>query len=59
MVDPLTVIGAVASVSSIVDLLGKTVSTLQTLHSRWKGADFAFINLIAQLIALKAALSRL
>jgi guanine nucleotide-binding protein G(i) subunit alpha len=59
MADPLTIIGAAASVSSIVDLLGKTVSTLNTLHSRWKEADFTFINLIAQLIALKAALSKL
>ncbi|OBT69586.1 hypothetical protein VE03_00846 [Pseudogymnoascus sp. 23342-1-I1] len=59
MVDPLTILGAAASISSIVDLLGKTVSTLQTLHSRWKEADFTFINLIAQLIALKAALSKL
>lgn len=59
MVDPLTIIGAAASVASIVDLLGKTVNTLHTLHSRWKEADFTIINLTAQLIALKAALSRL
>ena len=59
MADPLTIIGAAASVSSIVDLLGKTASTLRTLHSRWKEADFTFINLLAQLIALKAALSKL
>lgn len=59
MADPLTIIGAAASVSSIVDLLGKTVSTLRALHSRWKEADFTFISLIAQLIALKAALSKL
>lgn len=45
--------------ASIVELLGKTVSTLHTLHSRWKEADFTFINLIAQLTALKAALSKL
>jgi len=59
MADPLTIIGAAASVASIVELLGKTVSALHTLHSRWKEADFTFINLIAQLTALKAALSKL
>jgi len=59
MADPLTIIGAAASVANIVELLGKTVSTLHTLLSRWKEADFTFINLIAQLTALKAALSKL
>jgi guanine nucleotide-binding protein G(i) subunit alpha len=59
MADPLTIIGAASSVASIVELLGKTVSVLHTLHSRWKEADFTFINLIAQLTALKAALSKL
>ncbi|OBT78646.1 hypothetical protein VF21_02237 [Pseudogymnoascus sp. 05NY08] len=59
MVDPLTIIGAAASIASIVDLLGKTVGTLHTLRSRWKEADFTFVNLVAQLIALKSALSKL
>ncbi|RDL42542.1 Uncharacterized protein BP5553_02521 [Venustampulla echinocandica] len=59
MVDPLTIIGAAASVASIVELVGKTVSALNTLHSRWKEADFTFINLIAQLTALRAALSKI
>ncbi|CZR66446.1 uncharacterized protein PAC_16347 [Phialocephala subalpina] len=59
MADPLTIIGATASVASIVELLGKTVSALHTLHSRWKEADFTFINLITQLTALKVALSKL
>jgi len=59
MADPLTIIGAAASVAGIVELLGKTVTVLHTLHSRWKEADFTLINLIAQLTALKAALSKL
>ena len=59
MADPLTIISAASSVASIVELLGKTVSVLHTLHSRWKDADFTLINLIAQLTALKAALSKL
>ncbi len=39
--------------------MGKTVSALHTLYNRWKEADFTFINLIAQLTALKAALIKL
>lgn len=59
MADPLCVIGAAASVASIVELLGKTISGLHTLHSRWKEADFTFSNLISQLTTLKVALSKL
>lgn len=59
MADPFTIIGTAASVASIVEILVKTVSTLSELHGRWKLADFTFINLIAQLTALKAALNKL
>jgi hypothetical protein len=59
MVDPLTFIGAAASIVGIVEALAKTVSTLHELHNRWKEADFTFVGLIAQLTALKAALTKL
>jgi hypothetical protein len=59
MADPLTAIGAAASVASIVELLGKTISGLHMLHSRWKEADFTFSNLISQLTTLKVALNKL
>jgi guanine nucleotide-binding protein G(i) subunit alpha len=59
MADPLTIVGTAASIAGIVEALAKTVSTLHELHSRWKQADFIFINLIAQLTALKAALGKL
>ena len=59
MAAPLTVIGAAASVASIVELLGKTISALHTLHSRWKEADLTFSNLISQLTTLKIALNKL
>lgn len=58
MADPLMIIGT-ASVAGIIEALAKTVSKLHELHRRWKRADFTFINLIAQLTALKAALSKL
>jgi hypothetical protein len=59
MADPLNVIGAAASVASIVELLGKTIRGLHTLHRRWKEADFTFSNLISQLTTLKVALNKL
>lgn len=59
MADPLTIIGAAASVASIVEVLVKTVNAIPELHSRWKQADMSLVNLIAQLTALKAALNKL
>jgi uncharacterized protein YaaN involved in tellurite resistance len=59
MVDQLTFIGVAASIVGIIEALAKTVSTLHELHSRWKEAGSTFINLIAQLTALKAELSKL
>jgi hypothetical protein len=59
MADPLTIIGTAASVASIVEIVAKMVGTLSELHNRWKQADFTFVNLIAQLTALKAALNKL
>lgn len=59
MADPLTIIGAAASVVQIVEVLAKTLSRLSELNERWKQAEYTFINLIAQLSALKAALNKL
>jgi guanine nucleotide-binding protein G(i) subunit alpha len=59
MADPLTIIGAAASVVQIVEVLAKTLSRLSELNERWKQADYTFINLIVQLTALKAALNKL
>jgi hypothetical protein len=56
---PLTIIGAGASVTAIIEELPKTVSKLHELHSRWKQTDFTFINLTAYLTAHKAALTKL
>jgi guanine nucleotide-binding protein G(i) subunit alpha len=59
MADPLTSIGTTALVTGIVELLAKSISQLHKFHTRWEQADFTFINLIAQLSALKAALTKL
>jgi guanine nucleotide-binding protein G(i) subunit alpha len=59
MADSMMIFGASASVASIIQVLAKVVNTLSELHDRWKQADFTFVNLIAQLTALKAALNKL
>lgn len=59
MPDPITIIGATGAVANIIDVIGKTINGLRELHSRWKEVDFTFINLIAQLTALKAAVNKI
>ena len=59
MAEALGMVGASASILGIIHILGKTVITLHTLRSRYQEAAFTFLNLIAQLTALKAALNQL
>jgi guanine nucleotide-binding protein G(i) subunit alpha len=57
MADPL--FSTATSIVGIIDLLARTTSRLGELKERWRQTDFVFINLIAQLSALKAALNKL
>jgi len=57
MADALTI--TASSLVGIIEVLSKTTSRLGELKQQWKHADFVFINLIAQLSALKAALKKL
>jgi guanine nucleotide-binding protein G(i) subunit alpha len=57
MAEALAVIGAAGAVANIIDVAGKTIKSLHDLHNRWRDADFTLLNLIAQLTALRAALS--
>jgi len=59
MPDPITIIGAAASVVTIVEVLAKTISTIHGLKGRWKDADIALLSLASQLTALKAALAKI
>ena len=59
MDDSMTSIGSAALVTGIVEVLAKSIGKLHKLHNRWKQADLMFMNLIAQLTALKAALVNL
>ena len=57
--DAITILGTAGAVVNIIDLIGKSINTLRKLHEKWKDAEFIILNLITQLIALKAALSKI
>jgi hypothetical protein len=59
MADPISIIGAAGAIANIIAVLAKTVSTLHELHNQWKQADFALVNLISQLTALRAGLDKI
>ena len=59
MADPLTIVGALGSVAGIIDVLGKSISTIRELQNDWKRADVYVLNIGAQLIALKTALAKI
>jgi len=59
MADPFSILGATASVLSIIDVLAKTISTIHSLRGQWKEADLALISLTSQLAALRAALEKI
>lgn len=57
--EAITILGTAGAVVNIIDIVGRSIKTLRDLHERWKDADIVAINLISQLIALKAALRRI
>ena len=59
VMDPVTVIGAAGAAADIVKSLNSMINSLHTLYTRWKGADFLFLNMVTQLTALKAALNKI
>lgn len=59
MADPISIIGAIGAIANIIDVVAKTVSTIRQLHNRWKESDFILINIISQLVALKATLTKI
>lgn len=59
MADPFIIIGTASALFSIIEMIGKTVNTLRDLHERWQAADFELLNLVVQLTALRAALTKI
>ncbi|KAJ4369823.1 Guanine nucleotide-binding protein alpha-2 subunit [Neocucurbitaria cava] len=59
MADPITIIGCVGAICNIIDATGKAISTLNGLRNRWATADITLLTLATQLMALRAALSKI
>jgi len=59
MADPITIIGTAGAIANIVDLLGKTISTLNDLQNQWKIADLTVMAFKSQLLVFKEALRRI
>ncbi|PVI03867.1 hypothetical protein DM02DRAFT_625395 [Periconia macrospinosa] len=59
MADPLTIIGSAGAICNIVDVLGKTISNLNDLRSRWENSDIILLGLTSQLVSLRAALEKI
>jgi hypothetical protein len=59
MADPISIIGTFGAAANIIDVVGKTISTIRELRDEWKDADLTFLSLAAQLTALKAALTKI
>ena len=57
--DAITILGTAGAVVNILDSIGKSINTLRDLRERWKDAEFIALNLITQLVALKAAMSQI
>lgn len=59
MAEEKEVFGLTGAVSANIDRLRLAIDALRELHDRWKDGSGAFINLIAQLTALKSNLSEM
>lgn len=58
MADPLTIVGSAGAICNIVDVVGKSISALNELRTRWKDSDLIFLSLVSQLVSLRAALEK-
>ncbi|KAF2471825.1 guanine nucleotide-binding protein-like protein alpha-3 subunit [Lindgomyces ingoldianus] len=59
MADDKRVFGLMNAVATNIDRLRQSISALRQLHDRWKDGNGTFINLIAQLTALKSNLGEM
>ena len=57
--DAITILGTAGAVVNIIEVIGRSIKTLRDLYERWNDAELIAINLITQLIALKAALAKI
>jgi len=57
--EPLSIVGAVSSIVTIVEVATRCISSLRALQQRWTGADWTVNLLVGQLVTLKAALDQI
>lgn len=58
MVGPITVIETAGAFSNTVDVVTKLINTLRNSNG-WQDVSFTLLKLIAQIVALKAALRKI
>ncbi|KAK0646975.1 hypothetical protein B0T16DRAFT_493847 [Cercophora newfieldiana] len=59
MADPPIIVGAAASIASIIDIVGKTIRSIAQLRATWQETNLTVLTLESQLAALKAALGEI
>ena len=59
MADPVTFLGTAGAVANIIGIIGATISTIRELYQHWDDADFTYLNLVVQLTALQAAVTKI
>ena len=59
MADPVTIIGTASAAANVLSVLTSTIDIFHRFRIEWKNADFMFLNLIAQLTALRAAVNKI
>jgi len=57
MADPLSCLGAAASVAGIIDILSRSIGMISQLSDHWKDADLLFASIKTQLQVLRSALA--
>lgn len=57
--EPLSILGAAASIAGVVDIASRCISSLYVLRQRWKDADLVVTLMMGQISTLKAALEQI
>ncbi|KAK4452219.1 hypothetical protein QBC34DRAFT_274095, partial [Podospora aff. communis PSN243] len=59
MADPISIVGTAGAVLGIIDVLAKTIRSLQDLRAQWKTIDTVVLTFELQLTSLNAALTQI
>ncbi|KAF2002478.1 hypothetical protein P154DRAFT_574048 [Amniculicola lignicola CBS 123094] len=59
MAEPLTIIGAMGAIGSIIDVVAKSLKSLDIIRNKWGNLDLTVLSIHSQLTALRAALTKI